>query len=101
MQNSFYLFKTPFLGKFGQKNLKFPFKLKFDGDFCWFCFCCLRPEIPFWSKFGLKNQNFQFKLKFAAKIISNMQNLMVIFNFSVFDQKYPFWANLVKNLKLF
>ena len=29
-----------------------------------------------------------------------MQNLMVVFNFSVFDQKHSFWANLVQKIKI-
>ena len=28
-----------------------------------------------------------------------MQNLMVVFTFSVLDQKNPFWANLVQKFK--
>ena len=30
-----------------------------------------------------------------------MQNSMMIFTFSVFDHKYPSWANLAQNSKLF
>ena len=29
-----------------------------------------------------------------------MQNAMVMFTFPVFDRKYPFWANLVKKVKI-
>ena len=31
---------------------------------------------------------------------SNMQNSMVMFTFSVFDQEYAFWANLVQKIKI-
>ena len=59
-----------------------------------------RPETPFLGKFGPKNQNCQFKLKFGTQTSSNMQNLMVMFTLSVFDQKYSFWVNstALKNL---
>ena len=55
-------------------------------------FFFFRPEIPLSSKFGPKNQNFQFKPKFGTLTNSNMQNLMVMFTFSIFDQKYPFFG---------
>ena len=29
-----------------------------------------------------------------------MQNSMMLFTFFVFDRKYPFWANLVQNVKI-
>ena len=29
-----------------------------------------------------------------------MQNSMVMFTFSAFDWKYPFWVNLVQNIKI-
>ena len=47
-----------------------------------------------------KNQNCQFKLKFGTYSFSNMQNLTVVFTFSVLDGKHPFWASLVKNNKI-
>ena len=50
-------------------------------------------EIPFLGKFGATNQNYQFKLKFGTSTNSNMQNSIVLFTFSVFDQKYNFWVN--------
>ena len=49
-----------------------------------------------WSK----NQNDQFKLKFRTYTNSDTQNSMAMFIFSVFDWKYPFWANLVQNVKI-
>ena len=42
-----------------------------------------------------KNQIFRFKLKFG-----NMQNSMVVFTFSVLDQKLTFRANLVQKIKI-
>ena len=62
----------------------------------------LRLEIPFLGKFDPKNQNCKSKLKFGIQTNSNEnlngndQNSMVMFTFSVFDQKYPFWINLVE-----
>ena len=57
-------------------------------------------EIPFLGKFGPKSQNSHFKLKFGTYTNSNMQNSMVMFIFFVFDWKYPFWANLIKKIKI-
>ena len=61
---------------------------------------CFWVEILFLGKFGPKNQNCHFKLKFGTYTNSNMQNSMVMFSFSVFDRKYPFWANLVQKVKI-
>ena len=52
------------------------------------------------GRFGPKNQNYQFKLKFGAQSNQNMQKSVVIFTFSVFDWKYPFWVNLIKKIKI-
>ena len=60
----------------------------------------VKMEIPFSCKYGVKNQNCQFILKFGTKTNSNMWNSMVVWNFSVFDQKYPFWANFVQKFKV-
>ena len=57
-------------------------------------------EILFLGKFGPKNQNSRFKLKFGSYSNSNMQNSMVMFILSVFEWKYPFWANLVQKVKI-
>ena len=46
--------------------------------------------MPFLDKFASKIQICQFKLKFGTKANSNMQNLMVVFSFSILDWKYPF-----------
>ena len=53
-------------------------------------FFCFRPEKPFLGKSGQKNQNCQFKWKFGSKTNLSMRNSMMMFNFSVFDRKYPF-----------
>ena len=45
-------------------------------------------KIQFLNKFGPKNQNCQCKVKFCTQTNSNMQNSMVMFFFSVFDQRY-------------
>ena len=57
-------------------------------------------KIPFFDKFIPKNQNCQFKLKFSTKSNLNMQASVVMFTFSVFDWRYPFWANLVQKTKI-
>ena len=41
------------------------------------------------------------KLGFDASTNSNMQNSLVIFTFSVLEQKYLFWANLVQKIDIF
>ena len=38
-------------------------------------------------------------MKFGTKTNSNVQNSMVMFTFSVFDQKYPFLGKLVAKLQ--
>ena len=60
-----------------------------------------RPEIPFLGKFGKKkiNRN-KNKIKIGIKGNSSMQNSMVMFTFSVLDQKDPFRANLVQKIKI-
>ena len=52
-------------------------------------------EIVFFGKFGPKDENCQFKLKFGTQNNSNKQNSLV-FTFSIFEQKYPTWANVVQ-----
>ena len=59
-----------------------------------------RQQIPFLGKFGPKNPNCQFILKFDTSTNSNIQNSMVIFNFSSFDWNCPFRANLVQIIKV-
>ena len=79
----------------------------------------------FLGKFSPNNQNCKFKLKLGTYTNSNMQNSMVMFTFSypnlvrkikltsvnmqnsmvigafsVLDQNYLFWLNLIKKLKL-
>ena len=60
---------------------------KFNIDVHSFCFLL---EIPFLGKFGQKHQNYQLKLNLFTQTNSKMQNLIVVFTFSVFDQKQPF-----------
>ena len=52
------------------------------------------------GQIGPKYQNCQFKLKFGTYINSNMQDSLVMFTFLCFDWKYPFWANLVRKIKI-
>ena len=59
-------------------------------------FLCFRLEIPYVSKFGSKNQNCQSKLTFGTQANSNMHCSMVIFLFSVSNQKYSFLAKFHK-----
>ena len=56
--------------------------------------------MVFLGKFDPKYQNCQFKVKLGTKTNSNMQNLVMLFTFFVFDRKCPFWVNLVKNVKI-
>ena len=44
----------------------------------------------FLGKFDPKNQNYHLKRKFFTKTNLNMRNSMMMFTFSVFDQKYLF-----------
>ena len=37
-------------------------------------------------------------LKFVAETNSNMQNSVLMFTFSIFDRKCPFWANLLQQI---
>ena len=67
---------------------------------CGVLFFCFKPEKPFLGKSSQKNQNCQFKLKFGTKTNLNKRNSMMMFTFSVFDQKNPFWANLVQKIKI-
>ena len=59
-----------------------------------------RLEIPFCTNLFQKNQNCQFTLKFGIYSNSNMQNSVVVFTFSVLDQKYHFGATLVQKIKI-
>ena len=67
---------------------------------------CFLPEAPFLGKYCPKDQNCQFKLKFGTKTntnntkLQNIQNLMVVFNFSLSEPKYPFWTIWSKKSKL-
>ena len=52
------------------------------------------------GKFGPKIQYCQFKLEFGTFTNSNIQNSMVMFDYSVGDRKYLFWKNLVQKIKI-
>ena len=51
------------------------------------------------GKFSPKNQNHQFKLKCDTQTNSNMQNLVVVLTLFIFDQKNPFWVNLIQKIR--
>ena len=60
-----------------------------------FILSLFRLGILFLGKFSPNNQNFQFELKVSTQTNLNMKNSMVMFIFSVFDQKYLFWETFV------
>ena len=66
----------------------------------WGWLFCFWLEKPFLGKFGPEIPNFLFTVKFGAYIPLNMQNSIVIFCFSVFDQKNHFSENLVQKIKI-
>ena len=68
---------------------------KFDGGFSLFVFLT---RNTFLSKFGQKNSN---KVTFGTYNKLNIQTPMVMYIFSLFDQKCSFWVNLVQNIKIF
>ena len=72
-------------GKFKYTEFKYA---EFNDGVHFFCF---PREIPFLCNFGPKNQNYQFELKLGTYINLNMQNSVVVFIFSIFDQKYLFF----------
>ena len=47
----------------------------------------------------IKTAKCQFKLKFGSQANLSIQNSMLMFTFSVFVQKYLFWANQVQKNK--
>ena len=64
----------------------------------WWCLRCLMQTGNDLVRqiFFPKRKNCQFKQKFGTQTNLNMQNSMVLFTFLVFDQKYPFWGNLIQ-----
>ena len=91
--------EIPFLSKFGPKikivslSWDLVHRLIQICKFQWWCslFQFLTRNTSFgqiWSK----NQNWQFQLKVVTQNNSNMQNSVVIFNFSLFRPKVPFLA---------
>ena len=59
-------------------------------------FLCFRPENTLFVQICSKNQNLQFKLNFSTYTNSNVQNSTVMYSFSIFDWKYPFWTSFAK-----
>ena len=53
------------------------------------------------GQFGPKNQNCQLNVKLGTKNNLNKQNSLAVFTFFDFDQKCPFWANLVQDVEIF
>ena len=56
-------------------------------------------EHVVFDKFRANIQNCQLILKFGALTYPNMQNLIVMLNFSGFDWNSLFWANLLQKMK--
>ena len=54
----------------------------------------------FFEQIWPKNINSLFKMKFGIKTNLNMLNPMVMSKFSVLDQNYLFWENLVHKIKI-
>ena len=52
------------------------------------------------GNFAQKSQNYCFQLKFGSNINSNILNSIVVLTFSVLDGKHPFYANLVRKIKI-
>ena len=100
--------EIPFLDKFSPKlqNCLFIWKLVLRHiRICRIQWCSLfllltKYIYPFFDKFSPRNQNCQIKLKFGTKANSNMQNSKVVYTLSVFDWKYPLWANLIQKIKI-
>ena len=69
-----------------------------NGDVHFFRF---QPEIPCLGQFGPKNQNCQLKVKLDTYTNTNIQNLMMLFTFFVFDWKHRSWANLVQIVNIY
>ena len=51
------------------------------------------------GKYGPNTQHCLFKMKFGTYNNWSILNSVVMFNFSLLDKKYPFWANLVQKGK--
>ena len=61
-------------------------------------FFCFRPEILLLRKIWSERQNSHFQPKFGASTNSSMQKSRWCSLFSVFDQTYPFWVNLIQKI---
>ena len=72
--------------------------------FSFFFFTVWKRKYGFFANllFTPKNQNCQFRMKFGTQTNSNIHNSMVMFIFSVFDQKYHFfWKfKFIQNIKI-
>ena len=51
-------------------------------------------------KVDAKNLNSQFKSKLGAYTYSNIQSLMMMFTFTLFNQKDALWAYLIQKIKI-
>ena len=106
----------PFLDKFGPKTQNYEI-LKINSknsklsnlvhkliQVCripWWCSLFLiLTGSTFSGRCDSKNQNFQFELKFCTYNNLNMQNSMMVFSFSVLNQKNLFGVNLVHKIKI-
>ena len=92
----------PYLGKFNPKKQNCEFKLK-SGNYTKLNMQSSMVMFIFFSYLTgsiLFGQIWPQSSKLFLLINSNMRNSMVIFTFSIFDQKYPFWVNLVQKSKL-
>ena len=65
-----------------------------------FCFFYFFTRNTLFGQFWFKKSNYQFNLKFGSWNNRNMQNWVVVFSFSVFNGRYPMWANLVQKIKI-
>ena len=110
MQNSMVMliyFKNTVFGQIWSKNIKLLFSFEIwyldkfeyaefndDADLSYF-----RLEVMVLGKFGPKCIHY-FELKFGANTNFDRLNSMMMLTFSVLNQKYTFWANLVQKIKI-
>ena len=96
------------LGKFDAKNQNSWLMLKFGTQTNSKCaeFIGGVRLFGFWlaiydfGKFCLNKEICKSKVKFGTQITLNMQISVVAFSFSVLDQKYSFWPNLMQKIKI-
>ena len=100
--------EIPFLSKIGRKKIKIvslswnlvPRLIRICKIQWWCSLCPFFIGSTLFGQTWSRNQNCLFKLKFGTSTNLHMQNSMVLFIFSVWDQKQPFWANLVQKIRL-